>query len=371
MRFRRRAKIFPGVVLNFSKTGVSTTIGVKGANVNFGKQGAFLNTGLPGTGLYDRKRIGGTPKSRANKNLDARQKSFSSTNPEFEVSSADVDELTCKGLQEFQNLLTECQSERRELRKLIDSARKKLKHFRALSFLLKIFLIGFFLNRLKRTIKEARTDLQVLEEQLSACQVEIDLRLSPDAQTHFEHLHNAFDQLRKCSFIWDVIQDRTTAGMRGVGGAEQAIVTEIVQFDYANIPLIKSDFKALHLQNANGADLFIYPSFILILDHDNDFGILDLRNLKLSMREAQTVEPNVPPDGIVIGETWLHARKDGLPDRRYKDNWQIPVVKYARIDIKSDSGLNEAYQFSSYTAAEEFFTSFTLYQSGLDAIISM
>lgn len=53
MRFRRKAKLFPGVYLNFSKSGISTTIGVPGASINLGKQGTYLNTGIPGTGLYD------------------------------------------------------------------------------------------------------------------------------------------------------------------------------------------------------------------------------------------------------------------------------------------------------------------------------
>jgi hypothetical protein len=64
MRFRRKAKLFPGVYLNFSKSGISTTLGVPGASVNLGKQGAYLNTGIPGTGLYDRQKIGGGRKGK-------------------------------------------------------------------------------------------------------------------------------------------------------------------------------------------------------------------------------------------------------------------------------------------------------------------
>jgi len=57
-RFRKSIKISPGVKLNLSKSGVSGTFGVKGASVNVGKNGTYLNTGIPGTGVYDRKRIG-------------------------------------------------------------------------------------------------------------------------------------------------------------------------------------------------------------------------------------------------------------------------------------------------------------------------
>lgn len=47
----------PGVTLNISKSGVSTTIGPKGTSVNFGKNGVYLNTGIPGTGIYDRTKL--------------------------------------------------------------------------------------------------------------------------------------------------------------------------------------------------------------------------------------------------------------------------------------------------------------------------
>ena len=56
MRFRKRLKLFPEVTLNFSKRGISTTIGAPGVSVNFNKQGTYLNVGIPGTGIYDRKK---------------------------------------------------------------------------------------------------------------------------------------------------------------------------------------------------------------------------------------------------------------------------------------------------------------------------
>lgn len=58
-RFRKSVKILPGVRLNFSRSGVSTTIGGRGASVNTGKRGTYLNTGIPGTGISRRVRITG------------------------------------------------------------------------------------------------------------------------------------------------------------------------------------------------------------------------------------------------------------------------------------------------------------------------
>lgn len=50
-RFRRTIKIAPGVRLNLSKGGVSTSIGRRGATVNLSKRGSKATVGLPGTGL--------------------------------------------------------------------------------------------------------------------------------------------------------------------------------------------------------------------------------------------------------------------------------------------------------------------------------
>lgn len=56
-RFQRRIKIAPGVRLNFSKGGISTSLGRRGASVTVGKRGIYGNVGLPGTGMSYRTRL--------------------------------------------------------------------------------------------------------------------------------------------------------------------------------------------------------------------------------------------------------------------------------------------------------------------------
>lgn len=64
-RFRKRIRILPGLWLNVSKSGVSTSIGGKGVTVNVGEHGTSTTVGVPGTGLsyshretFDRKSDG-------------------------------------------------------------------------------------------------------------------------------------------------------------------------------------------------------------------------------------------------------------------------------------------------------------------------
>jgi hypothetical protein len=52
LRLRRRIKILPGVHLNISKSGISTSIGRPGATFNIGKRGKYVTLGLPGSGVF-------------------------------------------------------------------------------------------------------------------------------------------------------------------------------------------------------------------------------------------------------------------------------------------------------------------------------
>ncbi len=51
IRFRRSFKLFPGIRLNLSRSGVSTTVGVPGAHRTFGPRGTRTTIGIPGSGL--------------------------------------------------------------------------------------------------------------------------------------------------------------------------------------------------------------------------------------------------------------------------------------------------------------------------------
>src|SRR5512143_2719543 len=53
LRFRRTIKIAPGVKLNLSKSGVSTTVGTKNIHFNFGKRGVKRTVSIPGTGISE------------------------------------------------------------------------------------------------------------------------------------------------------------------------------------------------------------------------------------------------------------------------------------------------------------------------------
>ena len=64
IRFRKTLKVFPGVKLNISKHGVSTTVGGRGMHLTFNRYGVRQDLGLPGTGLSEASYIIGRNKGK-------------------------------------------------------------------------------------------------------------------------------------------------------------------------------------------------------------------------------------------------------------------------------------------------------------------
>jgi len=54
-KFRKRIKIAPGIRINISKSGISTSIGRPGATINLSKRGTRVSAGIPGTGISTTK----------------------------------------------------------------------------------------------------------------------------------------------------------------------------------------------------------------------------------------------------------------------------------------------------------------------------
>lgn len=76
-----------------------------------------------------------------------------------------------------------------------------------------------------------------------------------------------------------------------------------------------------------------------------------------------TETSSVPRDSKVIRKTWAKVNKNGTPDKRFKSNYQIPVVQYARLRFSSSTGVNEEYQISNFEFAQEFANSLQEYKS--------
>jgi len=69
LRFRRRLSFGPGIRLNFSRSGVSTSVGRRGAWWTLGPRGSRVSVGLPGTGISYTEQLSSAPPPRRGSEL--------------------------------------------------------------------------------------------------------------------------------------------------------------------------------------------------------------------------------------------------------------------------------------------------------------
>lgn len=70
-RFRKSVKIAPGVRVNVSKSGVSTSIGPRGAKINVSSRGTRATTSIPGTGISYSQTISSSGSTRRTRRTQA------------------------------------------------------------------------------------------------------------------------------------------------------------------------------------------------------------------------------------------------------------------------------------------------------------
>lgn len=100
--------------------------------------------------------------------------------------------------------------------------------------------------------------------------------------------------------------------------------------------------------------IFFFPDR-LIIKRDGQYGIISYKNLNLDAISYRFIEDQaVPSDGKIVDKTWKYVNKKGGPDRRFKDNKQIPVLEYELLTMSSNSGLNEQLVFSRLGATMNF-----------------
>jgi len=362
--YRRRIKIIPGVHLNLSKSGISTTIGVKGASVNFGPMGTFINTGIPVLGISNRHQLSGASPQPAYKHTVP----VLPTATDGAIFSADVEVITSQGMQGIKEAIIMANQQRRELQQdllRVDASIAGSKTRLMLSYLL---LYGLFkrsiADNIKADIKAKQDALAQLKEQIEHCYVELDVAFDPEIQVPYQRLVTAFKQMAASQKIWDVTSARHQDRVAARSSASIIVEKKEVRFGIKSLPDIKTDLEVLYFQNANGADLYLYPGFIVMYSSKASFALIGPDELRFGYHGVRFTETGVvPSDSKIIDRTWAKVNKNGTPDKRFNDNYQIPVVKYGCFTMETATGVNEEYECSNYESTELFGQAFTAYQA--------
>ncbi len=374
LRFQRRVTLFPGVRLNFSARGVSATIGPRGASINLGSRGPALNLGIPGTGISFRQHLGPAPRhggSGAAPQLAPEALPAAEAPPVgTAIASAPVEEVTSDGLQALKDLILKARAERSEIGSAMPRAEEELEGAERRLRRAQHWFLGLFLKKKipeRQTAVEAKVAaLMDLRARYDGAYIDADFALDDATRAAFDQLTQAFVEASGCARIWDVTSSALVDKYRERSSAATSIERRSVAFQVIEQDeALQTAAKSLRLQNANGADLNIYPGFLL-MQHGADLALIDLREVTVEFLPKRFIEDEaVPADSTVVDHTWAKCNKDGSPDRRFRDNYQIPVAQYATVHFGSAHGLNERYMFSNLDKAQRFARALTDYQTAL------
>lgn len=365
--YRKRIKIIPGVHLNISKKGISTSIGVKGASVNFSSSGPRLNTGI--RGFSNSYKISGSSAPQSSK-----QRDFPEPLPTIQptlsdnIFSADIQEITSQDMSGIKESICLAQKQKTELQRDLKKIQKALSISKTKKFASYILLYGFFtkqwLQRISQDINTQREAIKETQIVINNSALNIDIVFDDSARIKYDRLHCAFKNLITSHYIWDVtgshMQDRVAAR----SNASTLIKRREIKMGLRSLTIIRSNYEAFYFQNVNGADLYFYPTFILMYSNDQNFAIIGLDELHLIFTSVNFTETSaVPRDSRIIYNTWAKVNKNGTRDKRFKGNYQIPVVRYGRIYLSTSTGLNEEYQISNFEFTQEFVNAYNEYKT--------
>lgn len=364
-RFRQSLRLLPGVRLNIGKQSMSLSVGRPGATLNLSRRGVRGTVGLPGSGLSYSHDFGARRPAPAALARSRRAKPVPEV-PTHPIASADLGQLTSAGREDFARTLAEARDQRLRIAAAIEDADARAARDRGRlarrNGLLKP-LFGRSIAALEAALVETAAEHARLTAWLAASHVDLGTRITPAAAGAWDQMAAAFDQLAGCHAVWDV----TAAGPAGRQPRGEILVRQPVALARAGSGLLRWDGTALRFGNVNGADLHIYPGLVVKHGADGRVAVIDMRHIAAEQADLDFPETGaVPTDAQPRGQAWARANRDGSPDRRFRDNWQIPLLGYGSLHLTSADGLNERWLFSQAAPVAAFVAAWDACRAALD-----
>lgn len=395
-RYRKRVKVAPGVYMNINKSGISTSAGVRGASVTFGKNGTYLNTGIPGTGFYDRQRIGKPSAPRTNyATSPSAFRIHSKGTYTFAAFLCGFVALACTAVAPFGLIGTfifgagawanlsnrkkyygkntveseECPSfitdAKKALAKSADERQKKIlsNFINTVETIDSIEDEEYILGMLKKKpaknaelISAHSAELASLKRRLESTKYDVDSSAPSDVLALYEKSCRSFELLLSSQKIW--IQTSKSQNMEVKSSAASIVELKETNFGVGVFNYIKSRFDVPIIPVGNQL-LYLYPEYAILSTSPSLFEIVDYSNISMIYTSIRFNEPGIyPTDAEKIGTTWEYVNKNGEPDRRYARNRQIAVVRYGGIHLTVKGKTAVTFQVSNAHLADDFCTSF-------------
>ena len=224
-----------------------------------------------------------------------------------EIRSADLSLLGSAKLFDLRDKILSAYEQKERLYKKFKAIHQEYRTQSRLWFGLKKLLAPYF-----GELEEYRKHLEFLAAQEKAAKsawekyrLRSSVRIPERRETTWKKLTQAFAQVC-ASKVYDVVSEKEVAGRK-------TKVCEPVTFKLESKDIIAVPYPVLYLQNANGADIYIYPNFI-IMEDGATVAVIDIAELTMT---------------------------ESVQDRY-------------EFTLETDSGLNEMYQIEDREAGKRF-----------------
>lgn len=339
LRFRKSINLGGGFRINLSKSGVGYSFGGKGFRFTRTAKGRNRTTiSLPGTGLS------WTSESRGKHSKTSKHTEQSAPEPNdltylYSVDSANASDLTSSELTDF-------------IRSIKIS-------YRIQTLLMIAALLTFCFARAgegiaARVICWALFAVAVVLWVLHFIygRTKAEYEFDDYARQKYELQLQAFEALRKNKKLWQLREVFSNAHKKVHGGADYSIKRLPIKVRKRK-PLFlntNADCYCIRLQKEK---LYILPDNIIVKGRKG-FGAISFADLNITTDTDLVIENTAPRDAQVVKHTWRYVNKNGTADKRFSNNRQLPVCRYATVTLQSSTGLNAVLYLSNHLTGKEF-----------------
>ena len=326
---------------NLSKSGIGVSAGIKGLRVGTGPRGNYIHMGRGG--FYYRQ----TLPSNGSAPAIASPKPARAPTPVVDIPSH-----THEPLKEIDSgkigLMVDSSSQA-----LVDELNTKRKRLRLWPFVAAL-TVGAFVLSAKQLPPWALLTLLIVGGLLMAVTYYWDLLRKTtvmlyDIESEFagvvEQLHTAFDGVRSCRATWHLQAQGKVHDRKYHAGASHLVTRSSIALGLQNPPFVKTNVATPSIP-VGRQTLYFFPDKVLVFEA-NGVGAVSYENLRIDISTTNFIEDGaVPKDSEIVSRTWKFVNKKGGPDRRFKNNRELPVVRYEEVQFSSNTGLLERIQIS-------------------------
>lgn len=337
---------------NISKSGIGVSAGVKGLRVGTGPRGNYIHMGRGG--LYYRKTF--SPAGAANtvrpqgnhQSIPTELLPTSSTHdPMQAIESGDIAHLVDSS---SKDLIDEINTKKRMLRLWPFAAAASLVLFYFLSTL----PVPGWVMVLAGAALMAFTAYLAYYDTLSKTVVML-YQVEDQYEKIVQDLHDAFEEIGKCHSSWHIAASAKVRDRKYHAGAGSLVKRSAISLSLKAPPFIKTNVATPCIP-VGKQTLYFFPDRVLVFE-DKGVGAVSYENLRIDVSNKRFIEDGkVPRDAQVVDRTWAFVNKSGGPDRRFKNNRELPIALYEEVHFRSQTGLNECIQLSRHGIANRLAT---------------